>query len=461
MTTHNSCKKMSEHHLRNSSKELLQSPANRRAYSTRLSSDEKSLRKKKSMSADVASGYESCSSSLKSLNFDSDSELRESSKENMPLRSSTLSARKKLQFGGVKGLSKSPNTYEKNLSPSILKTPLENILTDAKSPPRRASHSRRSLAPETSNSSPNPVCNSSEAKKRPHQPDSALNPAPYSKHSRSDPPKVRLSLFNSTSPNTVIPVKSFYSKTEKTLGEQHTSINSPISTKLNRKPIRHHSMINSRYVSHRKKGEINRGVGHSIRKPKRNKKSHLSKTQALKLSLELIENSPLNNYIEEFMKSPKSDSNPYNYSELKNVGSIIQQIQSNAEHSIDASEILSEDSDDGIEEEEIPNNNKFFKSSRKSKKVKAIIKLPHMKLKMKSGKLYLPERRIKSKVETAVSKNVSELYSAMEKDVADLLNDDDEGEYIQIMLTLNKYTTYYMYFVAFQNYQKSPQSTVY
>ncbi|XP_077302618.1 establishment of cohesion [Arctopsyche grandis] len=429
MTTHNSCKKMSEHHLRNSSKELLQSPANRRAYSTRLSSDEKSLRKKKSMSADVASGYESCSSSLKSLNFDSDSELRESSKENMPLRSSTLSARKKLQFGGVKNLSKSPNTNEKNLSPSILKTPLENILTDANSPPRRASHSRRSLVPETSNASPNPACNSSEAKKRPHQPDSELNPAPYSKHSRSDPPKVRLSLFSSTSPNSVIPVKSFYSKTEKTFGEQHNtcSINSPIATKTDKKPTRHHSMINNSYLRHRKKGEMNRGVRHGIRKPKQNRKSNLSKTQALKLSLELIENSPLNNYIEEFMKSAKSDNNPQSFSELKDVGSLIQQIQSNADHSIDGSEMPSEESDDGIEEEEeIPSSNKFFKSSRKSKKVKAFIKLPHMKLRMKSGKLYLPERRIKYKIEAAVSKNVSELYSTMEKDVADLLNDDNE-----------------------------------
>lgn len=105
--------------------------------------------------------------------------------------------------------------------------------------------------------------------------------------------KARTSLF----PENILPAKSFYPKSIEEYKPSSYVFSEPLYQK--RKSNRKQSRM---YLCSRKKmnksfcGQINAGVRHGIRKPKH--KSKLNKTQLLKAAIDLIENSPLNAYLE-------------------------------------------------------------------------------------------------------------------------------------------------------------------
>lgn len=234
--------------------------------------------------ASLIADTESCSSSLKDLNFDSDSAT--DSKENTPTKPLRRSLRKhknspKLHsFKGVlleQKKNSSPIKYPivcltkmdftNLISPTqMLKTP--HNTTDTKGSPPKLSHSRRSAI--EIEESPESICDSEKSHKRLHY-DGMSDNGPNSKFPRLDPslaPKARLSLFNSDKLKEILSAKSFYGKTNPDL---NTSIATKISNAIElttthpRRPFGHSNRRK------RKPGEINMGVKHKIRKPKYNK----------------------------------------------------------------------------------------------------------------------------------------------------------------------------------------------
>ncbi|RVE45103.1 hypothetical protein evm_010212 [Chilo suppressalis] len=239
-----------------------------------------SSRARKSLASLIAD-TESCSSSLKDLNFDTDSGT--DSKENTPSKGVRRSLRKLKtpQFNSFKGVLVE---QQKNMSPmktavvcltkmdmstlisptQMLKTP-HNTIESNHSPPKLG-HNRRSVV--EIEESPESVCNSEKSQKRLRN-DSMTETGPHSKYPRLDNtvPKARISLFNSNRLKEILSAKSFYGKSNP---ELNTNISSKISKAIevtntyHRRPFRHSN-------SHRRKrnmGQINMGVRHKIRKPK-------------------------------------------------------------------------------------------------------------------------------------------------------------------------------------------------
>lgn len=242
-----------------------------------------SSRARKSLASLIAD-TESCSSSLKDLNFDTDSGT--DSKENTPTKSVRRSSRRqkmtpKLSFKGIlmeqKKNSVSPMKtavvcltkmdMSSLISPTqMLKTP--HNTTETQSPPK-IGHSRRSAI--EINESPESNCESEKGHKRLRN-DSITEYGPNSKYPRLENtvPKARLSLFNSDRLKEILSAKSFY-------GKSNPELNSNVTAKIS-KAIEVTNAHNRRPFSHthshrrkRKPGQINMGVRHRIRKPKVNK----------------------------------------------------------------------------------------------------------------------------------------------------------------------------------------------
>lgn len=435
---------MSHRRLRSASKELLQYSPEFIISTTAPMSGGKSHRKTPA-SAEAASDYESCNSSLQSLNFDSDPEHQKSVKKSTRTKATSLSARKKLQFEKMLDLDdgnrfQSPRNKIKTTPTSYLKTPTENGPSINNTPPKRTSHGRRPLTSKENYASPKNVDVTTDLSSDDFDIDLGQ------KRLRSDLPKVRMSLFND-SPDRVIPVKSFYSKTDKNVMKFRSSPEISKSEHSNNsvkesKSFRQRSFT-YKNSSRRNKNEINRGVRHGIRKPKHNKKSYLSKARALKLSLDLIDNSPLNDYIEKFMNSNVGDSVMKN--SLTNIGSKSQDVinktdslfaclQANTskikqfQNNYIAETISYSDDDENNENVDSLDENrkkKFFKFSQGLNK-KATVKLPGVKLQVKSGKLIMPRHKMKPLNEAnVIDQNFAKHYAAMHKDVTELLNDED------------------------------------
>lgn len=240
--------------------------------------------------ASLIADTESCSSSLKDLNFDTDSGT--DSKENTPTKFLRRSNRKqkmtpKLQsFKGVLVEQKKNVSPMKNaivcltkmdmssyISPTqLLKTP--HNTSENKSPPKLG-HNRRSVI--EIGESPESACDSEKSHKRLHYED-MTDSGPISKHPRletSVAPKARLSLFNSDRLKEILSTKSFYGKSNP---ELNTNISAKISKAIEvsnsnrRRPLVSHSNR-----SKRKPGQINMGVKHRIRKPKMTKSKPIMK----------------------------------------------------------------------------------------------------------------------------------------------------------------------------------------
>lgn len=253
-----------------------------------------SSRARKSLASLIAD-TESCSSSLKDLNFDTDSGT--DSKENTPtkaVRRTNRTLKMTPKFQSFKGILLE---QKKNMSPvtsgislmknavvcltkmdmgsivsptQILKTP-ENT-TEADSPPK-ISHNRRSVLEIAE--SPESTCDSEKSYKRLRN-ESVSESGPTSKYPRlENAPKARLSLFNSERLKEILSTKSFYGKTNPELSTTVAAKISnaiEVSTNHHRKPF--HSYSSKRK---RKPGQINLGVRHRIRKPKHNKNKMIVK----------------------------------------------------------------------------------------------------------------------------------------------------------------------------------------
>lgn len=234
--------------------------------------------------ASLIADTESCSSSLKDLNFDTDSGT--DSKENTPTRSIRRSCRRQKmtpKFQSFKGVLVD---QKKNISPlqipmicltkmdmsniisptQMLKTPhnTENNVSSLKSPPKLGPNRRSIIQIDES-----PESGSEKSQKRLHY-DSMSETGPNSKYPRLDSnvaPKARLSLFNSDRLKEILSAKSFY-------GKSNPDLNSNVTTKISHaieQTQSHRRRLFPPSSSHRRKrrpGQINLGVRHGIRKPK-------------------------------------------------------------------------------------------------------------------------------------------------------------------------------------------------
>lgn len=214
--------------------------------------------------ASLIADTESCSSSLKDLNFNTDSET--DSKENTPSKHIRKSQRlhkmtpKYASFKGV--LVEQKNGY---VSPSqMLKTP-QSVAKDVPVSPPKLGHNRRMVV-EIAES---PDESDNERSHKRLRTDSFSEGTPHPKYLKLDPttaPKARLSLFNSDRLKEILSTKMFYGKTNpEPTATFTTKIAKAVLTTTShpRKPVHHSSRLRSR-----KPGQINMGVRHKIRKPK-------------------------------------------------------------------------------------------------------------------------------------------------------------------------------------------------
>ncbi|XP_061723761.1 N-acetyltransferase ESCO2 [Cydia pomonella] len=264
--------------------------------------------------ASLIADTESCSSSLKDLNFDTDSGT--DTKENTPTKTLRRSNRNKMtpklqSFKGVlleqkKNLTppnKNPVVsltkmdLATNLSPTqMLKTP---HTTEATMSPPKLSHNRRAVveiaeSPES--------CESEKSHKRLRN-NSLTEYGPVSKYPKVDAnsaPKARLSLFNSDKLKEILSAKSFYGNSSPELNSSITNkISSAIqtSTTYNRRLFTSHS-----HRRKKKSGQINMGVRHRIKKPKvlKNKmfakgNQYMNKSDSAVLNNSTVANVSVNN----------------------------------------------------------------------------------------------------------------------------------------------------------------------
>lgn len=241
---------------------------------------------------------ESCSSSLKDLNFDSDSSA--DMKENTPKKTPKPKNSKDphLQYENFKGvLAEQKPNLESRYSPiktrsvtkncqvvmqketislvsptSMLKTP--HNMSDTQVSPPKLSHNRRSVIAADKESPISPLNVENPLKRHRVSTTQESEHSPNKKSLKLDPsvasnPKARLSLFNSERLKESLSVKSFYPKQETDLNLSFTShVMGIVKSKGQRHQRRtfSHSMLSRK--KRRKMGQINMGVGHRIRKPK-------------------------------------------------------------------------------------------------------------------------------------------------------------------------------------------------
>ncbi|KAF9807329.1 hypothetical protein SFRURICE_007044 [Spodoptera frugiperda] len=262
-----------------------------------------SSRARKSLASLIAD-TESCSSSLKDLNFDTDSGT--DSKENTPTKSLRRSNRRnKLtpKFHSFKGILLE---QKKNVSPMktavvcLTKMDMTSIIsptqmqktpqtTDAGASPPKLGHNRRSVI--EIGESPESACDSEKSNKRLRN-DSLSEHGPNSKYPRlENAPKARLSLFNSDRLKEILSAKSFYGKSNPDLNTNLTAkISHAIEATTTNRRLRHsHS-----HRRKRKPGQINSGVRHRIRKPKYHK-SKVMKYQNASLNSSMLNDTVISN----------------------------------------------------------------------------------------------------------------------------------------------------------------------
>lgn len=242
--------------------------------------------------ASLIADTESCSSSLKDLNFDTDSGT--DTKENTPTKSVRRSSRKQKltpNFQSFKGVLLE---QKKNVTPPPLKTAVVYLTkmdmsilsptqmlktpntTEANVSPPKLGHNRRSVV-EVAESPES--CDSEKSHKRLRN-NSITEYGPVSKHPKLDTnpaSKARLSLFNSDRLKEILSAKCFY-------GKSNPDLNATITTKLSNAievtSTHRRRLFTQSHTQRRKKnsGQINLGVRHRIRKPKVSKNKMFANT---------------------------------------------------------------------------------------------------------------------------------------------------------------------------------------
>ncbi|KAG7300799.1 hypothetical protein JYU34_015132 [Plutella xylostella] len=252
-----------------------------------------SSRARKSLASLIAD-TESCSSSLKDLNFDTDSGT--DSKENTPTKGPRRSTRKQkmsMKLATFKGVlleqkknaasspTKSPMVCLTKMDLSNFVSPSQMLKTpetcEANMSPRV--HNRRPIVEIAE--SPEDTCDSEKSYKRLRNNSIPSDNEPNSKYPKLDTsgsaPKARLSLFNSDRLKEMLSTKSFY-------GKQNPDLNASLSNKLSNAILATSQPRQKRYLTHsqrsksRKSGQINMGVKHRIRKPKIHKTKLLNRS---------------------------------------------------------------------------------------------------------------------------------------------------------------------------------------
>ncbi|KOB66310.1 putative Establishment of cohesion 1-like protein 2, partial [Operophtera brumata] len=262
-----------------------------------------SSRARKSLASLIAD-TESCSSSLKDLNFDTDSGT--DSKENTPtkfLRQSNRTLKLTPKFHSFKGILReqkknvSPITGDRTAVVSLTKMDMSSMIsptqmqktpqntTEVDSPPR-ISHRRSAIEIAES---PESACDSEKSHKRLRN-ESVTENEPISKYARlENAPKARLSLFNSDRLKEILSTKSFYGKPNPVLNPSVTAkISNAIEVSTNHHRKSFHSQTSRRK---RRPGQINLGVRHKIRKPKHTKNNIIVKYNTGKASSSTANNS--------------------------------------------------------------------------------------------------------------------------------------------------------------------------
>ncbi|CAH2097592.1 unnamed protein product [Euphydryas editha] len=269
--------------------------------------------------ASLIADTESCSSSLKDLNFDTDSGT--DSKENTPTKTLRRSSRRQKMTPKLQSFKGILVEQKKNISPmktavvcltkmdmsnyisptQMLKTP--HNISENKSPPKLG-HNRRSIV--EIGESPEPIHDSEKSHKRLHY-EGMSDSGPVSKHPRLDTniaPKARLSLFNSDRLKEILSTKSFYGKTNP---DMNASITTKLSKAIEVSNSHRRRLFSYTHSQRRKKkpGQINMGVKHRIRKPKVNKSKILNMKGFNNSAPSALNTSALNNSI----TSNKSENN--------------------------------------------------------------------------------------------------------------------------------------------------------
>lgn len=247
--------------------------------------------------ASLIADTESCSSSLKDLNFNSDS--GSDSKENTPTKLPRRSSRQHKMTPKLQSFKGILVEQKKNVSPiktafvcltkmdmSNVTSPLATLISptqimktphnpsENKTTPPKLGHNRRSII--EIEESPESTCDVEKSYKRLHYEDMSDN-GPVSKHPRlssNSAPKAKVSLFNCDRLKEILSTKSFY-------GKSNPDLTPNISTKIYN-AIEATTTHRSRPLAHshthrrkRKPGEINMGVRHKIRKPRIHNKSRI------------------------------------------------------------------------------------------------------------------------------------------------------------------------------------------
>ncbi|KAJ2941242.1 hypothetical protein O0L34_g3438 [Tuta absoluta] len=243
-----------------------------------------SSRARKSL-ANLIADTESCSSSLKDLNFDTDSGT--DSKENTPSKSLRRSSRRSKmtpKFSSFRGILSELKKNASSLDPVVsltkidlntmisptqmLKTPHTTSETNsANSSPPKLGPNRRSMI--QIDESPESTCSSEKSQKRLNY-DSKNDHGPTSKHPRLDTnnaPKARTSLFNTDRLKEILSTKSFYGKSNP---ELNPTISNKLSNAIEATQSHRRRLFPQLHSQKRKRrpGQINMGVRHRIRKPK-------------------------------------------------------------------------------------------------------------------------------------------------------------------------------------------------
>lgn len=207
--------------------------------------------------------------------------------------------------------------------------------------------------------------------------------------------KARTALF----PESIFPAKSFYPKVEaKSAPVHHVNLAQKIKIKSTKKtPV--YLCNRSRSAQIKKNfGMINAGVRHKIKKPRL--KPALTKTQLLKAALNIVKNSPLNDYFDDVAKPITISENEcgVSYEQIQKMDSILKNIEVKTIQatSHDIKPIMEVEKNYGTKRCLSPQNDqtkKFFKSGHANKATITISN--NIKFQVEHGEMSLIEKQHK------------------------------------------------------------------
>lgn len=339
-----------------------------------------------------------------------------------------------------------PETPTKGSPTKELKTPQETSSTNLQLPKLV----RKSLVDLTNT-------DKSTLKRKPDSPDESPCNKSLKLDNSTKIPKARTALF----PDIILPAKSFYPKSIENYKPSKYVFSEPIykSKKAQRKS---HTM----YLCHRKKinksncGQINAGVRHGIKKPKH--KTKMSRSQIYNVAKDLLDNSPLNEFLDKVNKGENtSNENVPSSAQLNSMDSIIRNIDLDIYKAQPLTSVISpiqtpQKERNSLKRPSSPapeQNRKFFKSSKPQATV-TINK--NIKLKIDNGEMHLVEKKKRKHHFHELTFDTSDLNcdgeNIIHKNIGDIMKSlDDEDVETQHENTNNIVLTAYSSIAASDN----------